>query len=69
MVVVVGVTTVWKALPRVSSRGRLLISRNFGDSNEIVPVVSLDIDCGEFINGKYCSAFRSRSLITRCLIK
>ena len=43
---VVGATTVLKAIPRESYSGRLLISRAFGDSSEIVLVVSWDIDCG-----------------------
>ena len=37
---VVGATTDLKAIPRESYGGRLLISRNFGDSSEIVPLVS-----------------------------
>ena len=39
VIVVVGATTVLKALPRESYWGELLISRNFGDSSEIVSVV------------------------------
>ena len=39
-VVIVGAKTVLKALPRKSYRGKFLISRHFGDSNEIVSVVS-----------------------------
>ena len=46
VVVVVGETTVLKALPRESCPGRLLILRDFGDSGEIVSAVSWDIDCG-----------------------
>ena len=41
VVVVVGGTTVLKALPKESYWGKLLISRNFGDSSEIVSVVRL----------------------------
>ena len=62
MVVVVGATTVLKAIPIESFCGRSLISRSFGDSSEIVSVASWDIDCGGFINDKYCTAFGSRSL-------
>ena len=40
LIVVVGATTVLKAMPRESYCGRLLISRNFGDNSEIVLVVS-----------------------------
>ena len=40
VVVVVGVTTVLKAMSRESKCGRPLISRNFGDSSEIVSMVS-----------------------------
>ena len=40
LIVVVGATTVLKAMPRESYCGRLLISRNFGDNSEIVSVVS-----------------------------
>ena len=40
VVVIVGATTVLKAIPRENYCGRLLISRNFGDSSEIVLVVS-----------------------------
>ena len=36
----VGVTTVLKAISRESYCGRPLISRNFGDSSEIVSMVS-----------------------------
>ena len=46
VVVVVGATMVLKGTPRESYCGRSLISRNFGDSSEIVLVVSQDIDCG-----------------------
>ena len=46
VVVVVGATTILKAIPRENYCGRLLISRNFGDSSENVSVVSQDIDCG-----------------------
>ena len=45
VVVVIGVTTVFKAIPRDGCCGRPLISRNFGDSSEIVSVVSLNKDC------------------------
>ena len=38
--------TVLKAKPRESYRKRLLISRNFEDSSEIMSVVSLGRDCG-----------------------
>ena len=40
VVVMVGATTVLKAIPKENYCGRLLISRNFGDSSEIVLVVS-----------------------------
>ena len=47
VVVDVGATTVLKAIPRESYCGRLLISWNFGDSSEIVSVVSWNIEyCG-----------------------
>ena len=39
VVIVVGATTVLKAILRESYCRRLLISRNFGDSSEIVLVV------------------------------
>ena len=39
-VVVVGGTTVLRAIMRESYRGRSLFSRNFGDSSEIVSVMS-----------------------------
>ena len=42
VVVVVGATTVLKAIP--SDCGRLLVSGDFRDSSEIVSVVSWDID-------------------------
>ena len=44
VVVVVGATTVLKAIPRESYCGRLLVSGDFRDSSEIVSVVSWDID-------------------------
>ena len=40
VVVVVGATTVLKAIPRENYCRRLLISRNFGDSSDVVLVVS-----------------------------
>ena len=46
VVVVVGATNALKAIPRESLCGRPLISKNFGDSSEVVSVVSQDIDCG-----------------------
>ena len=46
MVVAVGVMTVLKAIQRESYCRRFLISRNFGDSSEVVSVVSKDIDFG-----------------------
>ena len=46
VVVVVGATTVLRAIPGESYGGRLLISRNSGDSSEIVSTVSWHIDCG-----------------------
>ena len=52
--------------PRESYWERLLTSRNFEDSSEIVSVVSQDINCMDlirFINAKYRTAFRSRSLL------
>ena len=48
----------------------MLISRNFGDSSEIVLVVSLDINCVgliTFINDNYCTASRSRFLLKTLL--
>ena len=54
----------------MSYRGWLLISRNFGDSSEIVLVVSLDINCVcliTFINDNYCTASRSRFLLKTLL--
>ena len=44
VVVVVGATTVLKAIPRESYCGRLRVSGDFRDSSEIVSVVSWDID-------------------------
>ena len=38
--VVIGATTFLKAIPRESYCGRLLISRNFGASSEIVSVIN-----------------------------
>ena len=46
VVVAVGVMTVLKAIQRESYCRRFLISRNFGDSSEVVSVVSKDIDFG-----------------------
>lgn len=46
VVVVVGATNALKAILRESHCGRPLISKNFGDSSEVVSVVSQDIDCG-----------------------
>ena len=43
IVVVVGATTVLKAILRELLR-KILISRNFGDSSEIVSVVRWEID-------------------------
>ena len=44
VVVVVGATTVLKAILRESYCGRLLVSGDLRDSSEIVSVVSWDID-------------------------
>ena len=46
VVVVVGAMNALKAIPRESHCGRPLISKNFGDSSEVVSVVSQDIDFG-----------------------
>ena len=48
----------------------MIISRNFGDSSEIVLVVSLDINCVgliTFINDNYCTASRRRFLFKTLL--
>ena len=71
VVVVVGATTVLKATPRESYSRRLLISRNYGDISEIVSVISLLKTVAgsiKFINDKYCTAFRSRSLLRTLLV-
>ena len=46
VVVIVGATTVLKSIPRESYCGKFPVMEDFGDSSEIVSVVSWDIDCG-----------------------
>ena len=46
VVVIVGATAVLKSIPRESYCGKFPVMGDFGDSSEIVSVVSWDIDCG-----------------------
>ena len=46
VVVIVGATTVLISIPRESYCGKFPVMEDFGDSSEIVSVVSWDIDCG-----------------------